>query len=118
MTRKLIAALIATVIGMGISAQATAGDGNHRDGWRERHRDGRVDSRDKRHHGWEQGRHNGWRDRNHDGRVDWRDRRWRDRNHDGRVDWRDRRYHDHRGWRDRNHDGRVDWRDRRDRYWW
>ena len=103
MTRKLIAAVVAATIGLGFSAQAMAGDWNHRP-------DG-ADWRDHRHHGWEQGNHYGWRDRNHDGRVDWRDRpHLRDYNHDGRIDWRDRRILQRY---DRNHDGVLDRRDRR-----
>ena len=49
MTRKLIAALFASVVGLGIASQAQAED------WR--------------HQTWCD-----WRDRNCDGRLDWRDR--------------------------------------------
>ena len=120
MTRRLIAAFIVGTLGIGLSAQAMAGDWNKggwssKSAWSDRDRDGRGDWR---HRGWEQGNHYGWRDRNHDGRVDWRDRRdWRpgvrDYNHDGRIDGRDRRILRHN---DRNHDGVLDWRDRRS--WW
>lgn len=88
MMRSLIAGVIATAIGLGISAQASA---------QERYRDGRNYGD---HHGWNNGNHHGWNRGHHYG--------W-DRNRDGRADWRDRRY-DHR---DVNRDGRVDWRDRR-----
>lgn len=126
MKLKIIAALMATTMGIGLAAPAVAqdwrGQSRHtvRDGDRSRHdgvrmRDG--DRRDMRHHGWDQGRHQGWRDRNHDGRVDRRDhpRFWGGHDRDGRDgprhgQWRDR---DHRGGRDSNGDGRVDWRDRR-----
>jgi hypothetical protein len=84
MTRNLIAALVAAVIGLGFATQANAGD------WRHRHHGHKYHHGwDKRHHGWEKGHHRGWRDRNHDGRADWRDRRaYRYRtHHDRHRDW-------------------------------
>ena len=93
MTRKLIVALVATVIGIGVSAQAMAGDWHHR-------KHGHFGQ----HHGWHQGKHNGWRDRNHDGVINWRDHgRRRDHGH-----WRGSN-----DVRDFNHDGRIDKDDRR-----
>ena len=63
MTRKLIAAIVAGVIGLGIASQAEARDWRYRGhhGWYDRNHDGRIDWRDKRHHGWKHGQHRGWR---------------------------------------------------------
>ncbi|QQS14458.1 MAG: hypothetical protein IPK81_10015 [Rhodospirillales bacterium] len=124
MSRRLIAAIVTGVIGLGVATQAQAGDwrdqrrhdSRHHD-TRDRNHDGRHDWRDHRVH--DHGRRHAW-DRNGDGRHDWRDHRhyghdhgrhegWRDRNRDGRVDWRDQGRHSSV---DRNRDGRIDWRDR------
>jgi hypothetical protein len=116
MTRRLIAAFVAATVGLGLSAQAMAGDW-HRHGYHYRHdhnRDGRVDWRDHRYHGWDRGRHYGWDRGRHYGwdrsrHYDWRDRSYHrvDRNRDGRLDAYERSF----ARRDRNRDGVLSYRE-------